>query len=329
MLSVKEDLGGPLEWVAVVHRNTEHPHVHVALRGVAADGKALRLSRDYVKRGVREIAEDLCTRQLGFRTSLDAAEAERRETAQPRLTSLDRVILRDSAPVEKGLVFKPPVERGRAGNQYVSARLIALARMGLAERKSDDSWLLRSDTERVLRAMQRAADRQKTLRAHGELVSDRRLTVEVADWQRVPSVEGRVLVHGEEEYSGKNYLLLESTAAKVYYIPYTREIEETRSRGGLRPNSFVRLRRQSGNGRPGIEIEDLGHAEQVLGNRLMLREKAEELRQHGTHPTEAGWGGWLGRYQRALCEVEAERSFPGRSQQIDRERHRRDRGFER
>jgi len=55
MLSVEEDLGGPLEWVAVVHRNTEHPHVHVALRGVAANGKLLRLSRDYVKRGVREI----------------------------------------------------------------------------------------------------------------------------------------------------------------------------------------------------------------------------------------------------------------------------------
>ena len=64
MLRVDEDLGGSLEWVAVVHRNTEHPHVHVALRDLAADGQALRLSRDYVKRGVREIAEDLCTRQM-------------------------------------------------------------------------------------------------------------------------------------------------------------------------------------------------------------------------------------------------------------------------
>jgi type IV secretory pathway VirD2 relaxase len=82
MLRLDEDLGGSLEWVAVVHRNTEHPHLHVALRGTAADGTALRLSRDHVKRGVREIAEDLCTRQLGFRTALDAAEAERREIPQ-------------------------------------------------------------------------------------------------------------------------------------------------------------------------------------------------------------------------------------------------------
>jgi hypothetical protein len=59
-----------------------------------------------------------------------------------------------------------------------------------------------------------------------------------------------VLTHGEEEQLGRNYLLLESTAAKVYYIPYTREMEESRSLGGLKTNSFVRLRRRSGTCRP-------------------------------------------------------------------------------
>ena len=69
MGGVEEDLGRPLAWVAVVHQNTEYPHVHVALRGVSADGNVLRLSRDYIKSGIREIAEDLCTRQLGYRTT--------------------------------------------------------------------------------------------------------------------------------------------------------------------------------------------------------------------------------------------------------------------
>ena len=112
MLRVDEDLGGSLEWVAVVHRNTEHPHVHVALRGLTADGKALRLSRDYVKRGVREIAEDLCTRHLGFRTTLDAVEAERREIPGTRFTSLDRIILRNSEAGENGFAFTPHAEKG-------------------------------------------------------------------------------------------------------------------------------------------------------------------------------------------------------------------------
>jgi hypothetical protein len=76
------------------------------------------------------------------------------------------------------------------------------------------------------------------------------------DWQQIAAVEGRVLPHGEEEHSGKNCLMLESTAARVYYIPYTREMEESRSLGGLKTNSFVQLRRLSGNGRLRIEIED-------------------------------------------------------------------------
>ena len=159
--------------------------------------------------------------------------------------------------------------------------------MGLAERAGDGSWLIRSDTEQVLRAMQRAGDRQKTLFAHGELISDKRLPCQVVDWQQTALVEGRVLVHGEEEHSGKNYLLLESTTAKVYHIPYTREMEETRSLGGLKTNSFVRPRKLSADGRLRIEIEDLGHAEAVLSNRRLLREKVEALRQQGVRPTEA------------------------------------------
>jgi hypothetical protein len=322
MVRLGEDLGGSLEWVAVAHRNTEHPHVHVALRGIAADGQALRLSRDYVKRGVREIAEDLCTRQMGFRTALDAAEAERRAIPETRFTSLDRAILRNAAPVENGFLFTQSADARRAENHHVSARLIVLARMGLAKRAEDGSWLLRSDMEPVLRAMQRAGDWQKTLFAHGKLVSDKRLAVEAVDWQQTAAVEGRVLVHGEEEPSGKNYLLLESTAAKAYYVPYTREMEEIRSLAGLSTNSFVRLRKLSGDGRLRIEIEDFGYAEAILTNRGLLREKAEALRRQGTRPTDDGWGGWLGRYQKALCEVDADRLVVSQ-EQVNRKRSRR------
>ena len=57
------------------------------------------------------------------------------------------------------------------------------------------------------------------------------------------SVEGRVLVHGQDENSGRNYLMLEGTDAKVYFVHYTREMEEARSRGELRTNAFVRLKK--------------------------------------------------------------------------------------
>ena len=101
MAQMETDLGTPLEWVAVAHFNTEHPHVHVALRGIGAEGGPLRLSRDYIREGIRHIAEDLCTRQLGYRTEFDAADAQRREVHQHRYTSLDRIIQRDADRAER------------------------------------------------------------------------------------------------------------------------------------------------------------------------------------------------------------------------------------
>jgi hypothetical protein len=160
--------------------------------------------------------------------------------------------------------------------------------------------------EQVLRAMQRAGDRQKVLRAHGELVSDERLAVEAIDWRQIESVDGRILLHGEDEQSGKKFLMLEATSARVCYIPYTQEMEEIRARGGLKVNSFIRLRRLADDERLRIEIEDFGHSELFLTNRPMLRKKVEDLRSQGIRPTEEGWGGWLGRYQRALCEMDVD-----------------------
>ena len=63
---MEKDLGTDLEWAAAEHHNTEHPHVHVVIRGVRDNGETLRLSRDYVQQGIRSIAADLCTRQLGI-----------------------------------------------------------------------------------------------------------------------------------------------------------------------------------------------------------------------------------------------------------------------
>jgi len=56
------DLGVQLEWVAAVHYNTEHPHVHIALRGVDKKGIPLRLPREYIRGGLRQRAEEIATK---------------------------------------------------------------------------------------------------------------------------------------------------------------------------------------------------------------------------------------------------------------------------
>jgi type IV secretory pathway VirD2 relaxase len=309
----EKDLGTPVEWVAVAHYNTEHPHVHLALRGVGAQGRPIRLSPDYVKKGIRDIAEDLCTRQLGYRSELDAAVAQRREVHQHRFTSLDRIIKRDAENigVPDPRFFTVVKDPGRAGprrgvplaERHTVERLRVLESMGLAESISPNTWRLRQDFENVLRAMQRGTDRQKTLAAHGVPISDERLQLVALDYRQLTTLEGRILVHGEEETgrdAGRGYLMLEATDGRIHYVRYTPEMEEARSRGSLRTNSFIRLQKVFSEGPPLFKIDDLGDSETILRNKRHLSETAQRLIRRGFSPQDDGWNGWLGRYQRAL-----------------------------
>jgi uncharacterized protein DUF3363/relaxase-like protein len=312
---MEKDLGTPLEWVAVSHYNTEHPHVHMALRGIGADGHPLHLSRDYVKQGIRQIAEDLCTRQLGHRTELDATIAQRREVHQHRYTSLDRIIKRDAenAGDAESPFFTVAMDPKRAALgrsiplvEHTAERLMFLHSMGLAEPTGPNSWSVRQDFENILRAMQRSADRQKMLAAHGVLMSDERLPLAVLDFRRLTTLEGRILVHGEEDMgrqAGCSYFMLEGTDGQVHYVYYTPELEAARSQGGLRTNSFVRLRKLFADGHPVLKIDELGDSESILRNKGYLRETAQRLIRRGIVPQDDGWGGWLGRYQKAIAEA--------------------------
>ena len=332
LVKMEKDLGTDLEWVAAEHHNTEHPHVHVVIRGVRDNGETLRLSREYVQQGIRGIAADLCTRQLGYRTELDGAEAERREVTEKRLTSIDKRLLKDAqgfvpdSGSEYFTVSRNPAQTGasetaRSRTRHDVARLVVLRQMGLAESTGQGTWRVRRDIEQVLRAMQRTADRQRTLAAHGALMSDERLPIEVLDLRQVTSVEGRVLVHGQDEQTGRNYLMLEGTDAKVHFIQYQSEMEEARSRGELRVNSFVRLRKLSDDGI--LDVNDLGDAEKLLKNTRHLSETASELLKRGITPSEDGWGGWLGRYQAALRETTLEIVERANSRDVTRARDRR------
>ena len=312
MQEMAKDLGKDLEWVAVEHYNTEHPHVHIVVRGIRHEGDVLRMSRQYVQQGIRNIAEDLCTRQLGYRTQLDAAEAERREISEKRFTSLDRRLIRNAPEIsmtdgQQYFAVRNPIdsssETAWLQNQHDAARLAVLKRMGLAEPTGEGSWLVRGDFEQVLRTMQQAADRQKTLSAHGALMSDERLPIEVLDLSRMTTVEGRVLVHGQDERSGRNYLMLESTDAKIYFVNYTPEMEQARSRGELRINSFVRLRNLSPSGTIALDVQDIGNSESLLSKPQHFIAAGRKLLNRGIVPIEDGWGGWLGRYQAALADA--------------------------
>ncbi|MFL6451385.1 MAG: DUF3363 domain-containing protein [Bryobacteraceae bacterium] len=319
--TMERDIGTRLEWIAVSHFNTEHAHTHVALRSVRDDGSVLDLPREYIKTGIRMIAEDLCTRQLGYRTELDAREAERREVDQCRVTSLDRIIERanpahSNSEAKRNFRFEPGSSSPKRDQAtLVAARLITLQKMGLASGATPGSWDVRSDFLTVLRAMQQVADRQKTISAHRPLASDERLPLVVTDTRSIKNLEGRVLGHGEDETGknfGRHYMLLEGIDAKIHLIYYTPELEEARTRGQLGANAFVSLVRLR-NDRSRVLVRHLGDAEQLLDNEAHFRSRNPTSRSLGGDTPDTPWTGWLGRYLERAASVPVEpQSRPNR-----------------
>jgi hypothetical protein len=302
---MERDLNTRLEWVAAVHFNTDHPHVHVAIRGKTDRGEVLQLPKPYIKSGIRSHAQELATNQIGYRTQTQALQAQSREVSYQRKTSLDDVILRQqqpgndpwfriqsTTPSTAAILDQPKDERAR----LITSRLRALATMGLAVPLKNNGWAVRRDFHEVLKSMQKAQDRQKILAKHGVLSSDQRLPVELTEMRKLRRLEGRVLIHDEESDSGRTYMLFEGTDAKIHLIYHDDTISDERDAGHLRPGHFVTLRKQFVDKRPQLIIEDHGDADEALTNNKLLKQTAKWRVHQGLVEEPQGWGGWLGKY---------------------------------
>ena len=315
MHRMEHDLAAQLEWVAAVHHNTEHPHVHIALRGVDKKRIPLRLPREYIRGGLRERAGEIATEALGYRSAADAHEAHRREALQTRYTPLDRILQlsNDGSSPHFVVIVNPEgeslSESARQLQKHIAARLMHLQKMGLAQPVGPHQWSVQAGFEKVLRALQQSGDRQKMLAAHGALLSDKRLPLQVTTLRQLQSVAGRVLLHTEDEQTGKRYMLVEGTDAKVHLIYHTSTIEKARIEGKLAVGSFIRIEKRFANRKPTLHVDDLGDAKAILQNSSHFGKEADLLLRRGVHELPPAWGGWLGQYQ---TKLQTELRNPGR-----------------
>jgi hypothetical protein len=175
-----------------------------------------------------------------------------------------------------------------------------LQKMGLAERLGPHQWSVQADFEKVLRTLQLSGDRQKMLAAHGALLSDKRLPLQVTTIRQLQSVAGRVLLHTEDEQTGRRYMLVEGTDAKVHLIYHTSAIEEARGERKLAVGNFIRIEKRFTNKKPTLFVDDLGDANVLLQNSSHFDKEADLLLRRGVREVQPAWGGWLGQYQEKL-----------------------------
>jgi len=91
------DLATRLDWIAVDHYNTGHPHTHIIVRGMLDDRRILNIAGDYIAHGVRHRASELVTRELGHQSEFELQAKLQNEVEAERLTRLDRMLLSEQA----------------------------------------------------------------------------------------------------------------------------------------------------------------------------------------------------------------------------------------
>jgi len=221
MRQMEEDLGTRLDWVAVNHYNTGHPHTHIVVRGKDDRAKDLIIAREYLSQGMRERAAEIVTLDLGPRTDRQIEARLRSEVEQERFTSLDRGLLRE-AETDGGI--RSGTAAGNAFRQTLRAgRLHKLRRLGLAEEIAPGQWRLAEDLEPVLRRMGERGDIIKTM--HRE-ISREGLARGGADYAIYDPAEpdarrliGRVVARGlSDELNDRHYLIVDGVDGRTHYI---------------------------------------------------------------------------------------------------------------
>lgn len=217
MAQVEQDLGTKLDWVAVDHFNTGHPHSHVLVRGVDDRGKDLIIAREYISHGLAQRAVELVNLDLGPRTDREIADARRREITQERFTSIDRKLL--LAREADGLVSSWHSDNIEQSTR--AARLGTLARMGLATEEGKGRYRLADDLEDTLRTMGRRGDIIAAM--HDQL---KRSAPEVPpqDYAIYDPAEGRPLVGRviarglSDEHNDRHYMIVAAIDGRSHYV---------------------------------------------------------------------------------------------------------------
>jgi Protein of unknown function (DUF3363) len=233
---IEQHTGAPVQWAGVVHRNTEHPHAHILVRGRLPSGQPLKLPAALIRKGLRGAVQSSLTRQLGPRTIEEIEQQKQVELTANRVTPLDRRLAGRMASYANDPVFR---DVGKSTTAAELPRLRHLQRLGLSKQDVGHGWLIRSDFLNQLREMKDIQDRARTLFRSGVAISDPHAPMEYSTSAK--KLVGRVLLNSEDERTGALQTIFETTDGKIEIIRHDGTLRAAWSRGDLAPGNVVTI----------------------------------------------------------------------------------------
>ncbi|MHB1333786.1 MAG: DUF3363 domain-containing protein [Sulfuriferula sp.] len=228
---METDFGTEVEWLGVIHKNTDNPHVHLVIRGVNDRGGDLVISRQYLSNGMRHSAEDLATQRLGHRTEHEIEQALKRDLVAERFTQLDKQIIASAATHPEGYAVTHAMAdtanmRAVTSRNNMIARLHYLEQTGLVAEMGPGLWQIDNQLEQKLRGLSKNNDIIKQI--HSRMAGrENALNTVVYDKDHPPEhpVVGRVVARAAtDELSDRQFIAVSSTEGQIYYValsPYS------------------------------------------------------------------------------------------------------------
>lgn len=251
MERVSSDLNTPLQWLAVSHHNTDNPHVHIVLRGRDGSGADLVLTRDYISRGMRAVAEDIATRELGVRNEFDIQKEIQKSITEHRVTPIDRSLEKDAALHPSRLVdlrIAPPpghdfAVRNRNNRLF---RLQHLEGLGLATEVDVGIWKMDEKLIDRLQSLGSRNDIIKLLHRRMRGVTPNQEVNFLTPGKSLDStIVGRVVHSGlSDELYDTRFVLITGTDNRLHHVTVPQKGDCSQS---LEPGDTVAVRVKSEN----------------------------------------------------------------------------------
>ncbi len=243
MAQASHDLGTKIDWVAIDHWNTEHPHIHVLARGRADDGNDLVISRDYISRGFRARAARLVNLELGPRNEQEILRGLERQVDADRWTPLDQALAREAARHDGVIDLRPVSDQAMdVESTMLVARSRKLERLGLLAPLGSGQWMMAEEAESVLRALGERGDIIK--RVHRGLTErgiDRAAGAFVLDAElRGDPIIGRLISRGlDDELKGSAFAVIDGIDGRAHHF----RLKDLDATSDASPGAVLEVRR--------------------------------------------------------------------------------------
>ena len=217
---IERDTRYSLSWIATIHENTEHDHIHLVISGQDKNGLEVAFSRKYISSQMREHTRDILTEALGDRRPLPEAARLKKEIQANRFTSLDEIIRGASGTMgvasAKSIRASTTPEKAEAA----IARLKFLVNVGLATREGT-GYRISPRWEESLAVSRRFSS---YIVAARQLKFTPQSLLQLYSPDRDGRIVGRLSAVGLiDELSTNNYLLIETIDGRAFYVPLYRK----------------------------------------------------------------------------------------------------------